>query len=207
MRAIDGFSLALEEDAAESLDDSSKRLLGRVRKATTRMAELIDALLSLAKIARHEIHYRPVNLSDISESLAAELHDAHPERSVTVTIEPGLQAIGESPLLRAVLQNLMMNSWKFTKNVAAATIVVGRDSQTGEFYVRDNGAGFDARFSKQLFGAFQRLHTQQEFEGTGIGLATVARIVHRHGGAIRAEGEPGKGATFYFSLPETKTDR
>ena len=206
LRAIDGFSQALEEDAAEKLDAPSKRLLGRVRSATARMAELIDALLGLAKIARHEIHYRPVNLSEMAESLASEMHAAHPERSVTVTIEPELHASGEAPLLRAVLQNLMNNAWKFTRNAPSATISVGRAPETGEFYVRDNGAGFDARFSRQLFGAFHRLHTQDEFEGTGIGLATVARIIHRHGGAIRAEGQVGQGATFFFTLPETRTD-
>jgi PAS domain S-box-containing protein len=206
LRAIDGFSLALEEDAADTLDASSKRLLGRVRGATTRMAELIDALLSLAKIARHEIHFRPVNLSELAESAAAELNEAYPDRNVAIAIEPGLTAVGESPLIRAVLQNLMNNAWKFTRNTPHATIAVGRALETGEFYVRDNGAGFDPRFGKQLFGAFQRLHTQDEFEGTGIGLATVARIIHRHGGAIRAEGVPGAGATFFFSLPATKTD-
>ncbi|HZY99169.1 MAG TPA: ATP-binding protein, partial [Candidatus Baltobacteraceae bacterium] len=133
-------------------------------------------------------------------SFAEELRERDPDRDVEFSIEPGLLTSGEPNLLRAVLENLMGNAWKFTRKAEGPRIAVGR-TEEGEFVIRDNGAGFDMAYGNKLFGAFQRLHANEEFEGTGIGLATVARIVHRHGGSIRAEGEIGKGATFYFSLP------
>jgi PAS domain S-box-containing protein len=200
LRAIDGFSQALVEDYGGRLDERAQNYLDRVRKAAQRMADLIDALLQLAKVARAAITYSPVDLTAIAASFAEELRDRDPERDVEYAIEPGLLASGEPNLLRAVLENLMGNAWKFTRKADRPRIAVGR-TEEGEFFIRDNGAGFDMAYGNKLFGAFQRLHANEEFEGTGIGLATVARIIHRHGGSIRAEGEIGKGATFYFSLP------
>src|SRR5579862_77029 len=201
LRAIDGFSQALVEDYGDQLDERAQNYLDRVRKAAQRMADLIDALLQLAKVARASITFSTVDLSAIAAAFAEELRDRDPEREIDFAIAPGLLASGEPHLLRAVLENLMGNAWKFTRKVENARIEVGVTADGSEFFVRDNGAGFDMAYGNKLFGAFQRLHANEEFEGTGIGLATVARIIHRHGGTIRAEGEIGKGATFYFSLP------
>lgn len=200
LRAIDGFSIALVEDYADQLDERARNYLDRVRKAAQRMADLIDALLKLARVARAPIKYATVDLSAIAESFAAELREREPERQVEFAIAPGLSARGEPNLLRAVLENLMGNAFKFTRGVPQARVEFGA-GEAGEFYVRDNGAGFDMTYGNKLFGAFQRLHATEEYEGTGIGLATVARIIHRHHGSIRAEGVPGAGATFYFALP------
>ncbi|MHB8148485.1 MAG: sensor histidine kinase, partial [Vulcanimicrobiaceae bacterium] len=167
-----------------------------------RMAGLIDALLKLARVARADITCVTVDLSPIAQSIVSELREGEPERDVETVVEAGLFATGEPHLLRVVLENLIGNAWKFTRAVAGARIEVGRTADGREFFVRDTGAGFDMTYQSKLFGAFQRLHSSEEFEGTGIGLATVARILHRHGGTIRAEGEVGKGATFYFALPQ-----
>lgn len=202
LRAIDGFSAALLEDYGTQLDDRATSYLDRVRRAAQRMADLIDALLRLAKVARAPISFTPVDVSRLAQVACDELREAEPSRQVQVEIEPDMQAYGEPHLVAIVLQNLLGNAWKFTRNVDAARVTVGQN-QSGEFFVRDNGAGFDMTYAGKLFGAFARLHRADEFEGTGIGLATVARVVHRHGGAIRAEGEVGSGATFYFTLPTT----
>jgi PAS domain S-box-containing protein len=199
LRAIDGFSQVLEEDYAQSIDAAGMRHLGRVRTAAQRMASLIDALLQLARIARQAMKIAPVDLTRLAHSVVDELRQGDPEREVTIRIQEGLVADGESALLRAALQNLIGNSWKFTRRSERAEIDVGRNG-AGEFYVADNGAGFDMEYGSKLFGAFQRLHSAEEYEGTGIGLATVAKIVHRHQGEIRAEGQVGRGATFYFTL-------
>ncbi len=200
LRAIDGFSQVLEEDYRELLDDTAKGYLGRVRSAARRMAELIDALLRLAKIARAPIHFESIDLSEMFSGIVAELAVGEPERDVAVRVDPGLTGLGDPALVRAALGNLVGNAWKFTRNTERPSISFGRDP-SGEFFVRDNGAGFDMAYANKLFGAFQRLHAADEFEGTGIGLATVARIVHRHGGTLRAEGSVGHGATFWFTLP------
>ncbi len=200
LRAIDGFSQVLEEDYLALLDDTARGYLGRVRSAARRMAELIDALLRLAKIARAPIHYEKIDISEIFASIVAEIHVGEPERRVQVDIEPGLTAYGDPALVQAALGNLVGNAWKFTRKTDHPTIGFGQ-TPTGEFFVRDNGAGFDMAYANKLFGAFQRLHAAEEFEGTGIGLATVARIVHRHGGTLRAEGAIDRGATFWFTLP------
>jgi PAS domain S-box-containing protein len=200
LRAIDGFGQALEEDVAGSLSDTAQGHLTRVRKATKRMVQLIDSLLEFARVAQTPISYSTVDLSQIVVSIAADLQDVERDRQVTFEIADGLVALGEPMLLRAVLENLVNNAWKFTRRVAHAKIVFDR-SDAAEFFVRDNGAGFDMAYAKKLFDAFQRLHSTDEFEGTGVGLATVARIIRRHGGAIRAESAVGKGATFYFTLP------
>jgi len=203
LRAIDGFSQALVEDYDEKLDERARGYLDRVRKAAQRMADLIDALLRLAKVARASITFGDVDLSEAARVVVEDLREHEPDRALEVDIEPGLIASGEPNLLRNVLQNLIGNAWKFTRHSEPARIEIGRN-EAGEFFVRDNGAGFDMAYGNKLFGAFQRLHAADEYEGTGIGLATVARIVHRHGGAIRAEGAIGEGATFYFMLPAAK---
>jgi light-regulated signal transduction histidine kinase (bacteriophytochrome) len=206
LRAIDGFSQVLEEDYEQSIDADGLRHIGRVRAAAQRMASLIDALLQLARIARQAMKIGPVDLSRMAHSVVDELRLAEPEREVTIRIQEGLTVAGEPSLLRAALQNLVGNAWKFTRRTERAEIELGLTA--GEYYVRDNGAGFDMEYAGNLFGAFQRLHSSEEYEGTGIGLATVARIVHRHEGEIRAEGQVGRGATFYFTLPtEVRTSR
>lgn len=200
LRAIDGFSQALEEDYGDRFDGVARGYLERVRRAAQRMAGLIDALLKLARVARVTMSYASIDLSALASAIASDLQDAEPERAVRFIIESNLSANGEPSLLHAVLENLFGNAWKFTKNRTGALIEFGRTGG-GEFFVRDNGAGFDMAYANKLFGAFQRLHAEEEYEGTGIGLATVARIIHRHGGSIRAEGSVGEGAAFYFTLP------
>lgn len=201
LRAIDGFSSALVEDYGDQLDERAQNYLDRVRRAAQRMADLIDALLQLAKVARASIRFTTVDITAIAASFAEELQERDPDRQVDFAIAPGLIASGEPNLMRAVVENLMGNAWKFTRNTERPHVEVGKTDDGSEFFVRDNGAGFDMTYRNKLFGAFQRLHANEEFEGTGIGLATVARIIHRHGGSIRAEGEIGNGATFYFALP------
>jgi light-regulated signal transduction histidine kinase (bacteriophytochrome) len=203
LRAIDGFSQALLEDYAANLDDQGKHYLQRVRAATQRMGELIDDLLQLSRVSRAEMRRETVNLSALAESVLEDLRRSDPARQVETGIQPGLEAKGDPQLLRIVLVNLLSNAWKFTSQQPAARIEFGLDGNNGErtFFVRDNGAGFDMQYVDKLFGAFQRLHSPSEFPGTGIGLATVQRIIHRHGGRVRAEGATGKGAVFSFTLP------
>ncbi len=199
LRAIDGFSQALLEDYSETLDRRAHGYLDRVRQAAQRMADLIDALLRLSKVARFPMAHVEVDLSAIAAIVAADLAESDAARTVEVTIEPGLKTQGEPQLIQIVVANLLGNAWKFTRHTERPQVWVGKNSE-GEFYVRDNGAGFDMSYGSKLFGAFARLHSAEEYEGTGIGLATVARIIHRHGGSIRAEGAVGEGATFYFTL-------
>jgi signal transduction histidine kinase len=202
LRAIDGFSKVLLSSHAKSLDDRGRHYLDRVRAATQRMSELIDDLLGLARVGRQELVRREVDVSALAARVAAELARRDTERAVRVEIAPGLCAHADPQLLAIVLENLMGNAWKFTGKAAEARIEVGQDGNGGgrAFHVRDNGAGFDMAYADKLFGAFQRLHLDTDFEGTGIGLVTVQRIVTRHGGQIWAEGAVGKGATFYFTL-------
>lgn len=202
LRGIDGFSLALLEDYGETIDGTAKDYLGRIRAGCVRMGDLIDDMLQLSRLSRGEIHREEVNLSAMAGEIVAELRRAAPERRVVFEIATGVTVSGDAVLLRAVLDNLLGNAWKFTSKTEGARIIFGRQEENGKevLFVRDNGAGFDMAYADKLFGAFQRLHTPQEFEGTGIGLATVQRIIRRHGGSIRAEGEVGRGATFYFSV-------
>ena len=204
LRSIDGFSLALLEDYAEKLDEEGREHLQRVRSATQRMAELIDDMLTLSRVTRSEMRLVKVDLSAMAKSIAAELRRSQPERKVEFVIAEELLAHGDGGLLKAALENLMGNAWKFTSKRPAAKIEFGAAQHNGApvYFVRDNGAGFDATYANKLFGAFQRLHAETEFSGTGIGLATVQRIVHRHGGQVWAEGEIGHGATFYFTLSD-----
>ncbi len=205
LRGIDGFSQALEEDYGDKLDEAGRGYLARVRAATHRMGDLIDDLLKLSRITRAELRHEPVDLSALARTVAGALQLREPQRQVQWEIAGGLSAEGDPQLLRVALENLLGNAWKFTGKQPDARIEFGRwqsDGQTA-FYVRDNGAGFDMTHANRLFGAFQRLHTVAEFEGTGIGLATVQRIVLRHGGRLWAEGAVDKGAVFYFTLRPT----
>ena len=202
LRSIDGFSLALEEDLEATLDDDSRANLTRIRRAVGRMNGLIDDMLSLARVSRGEMSDVPVDLSEMSVAVIDELRAQAPSRKVDARIAENLVVRGDPSLLRAVLDNLLGNAFKFTSRKDHAVIEVGRTEREGEavYFVRDNGAGFDMAFAKRLFGPFQRLHTDAEFPGTGIGLATVQRIVHRHGGRIWGESKPGEGTTFSFTL-------
>lgn len=199
LRAIDGFSLALEEDYAGALDESAKNYLRRVRAAAGRMANLIDALLHLAKVARAPINRIEVDVSKDAAAIVADLRAGEPERDVRVVIAPGITAFAEPALLHAVLSNLLGNAWKFTRKTPGARIELTCEGDA--YTVSDNGAGFDMAYANKLFGAFARLHGGDEYEGTGIGLATVARIVHRHGGEVHARGAVGAGAAFTFTIP------
>ena len=202
LRSIDGFSQVLLEDYTDRLDDEGKSYLQRVRSASQRMAELIDDLLDLSRLTRGEMRYETVDLSALAQTITMELQQSQPERDVEFTIAPGLLAKGDAHLLRVVLKNLLDNAWKFSRKQASARIEFGYAETNGQpaYFVRDNGVGFDMAYADKLFGAFQRLHSHSEFEGSGIGLATVQRIIHRHGGDIWAESAVGQGATFYFTL-------
>jgi light-regulated signal transduction histidine kinase (bacteriophytochrome) len=166
------------------------------------METLIEDLLKLSRVSRSELQRQQVNLSQIADSIAADLKKSDPQRAVEFAIEPGLQARGDERLLRVALDNLLRNAWKFTSKQPLGKIEVGSSKGPPQaFFVRDNGAGFDMTYSSRLFGVFQRLHTVSEFPGTGVGLATVQRIISRHGGRVWATGEINRGATFYFTLP------
>jgi signal transduction histidine kinase len=205
LRGIDGFSLALLEDYADKLDADGKDYLHRVRAATQRMGMLIDDMLNLARVARTEVRVEKSDLGALARSVASELQKTQPERSVEFRIEDGLEAFVDSHLIRIALENLLGNAWKFTSKRESCCIEFGRTSRDGRlaYYVRDDGAGFDPAYASRLFGAFQRLHDKSDFPGTGVGLATVQRIIQRHGGRIWAESAVERGATFYFTLPET----
>jgi PAS domain S-box-containing protein len=203
LRSIDGFSQALLEDYACKLDDQGKQYLHFLRKSSQEMAELIDDMLQLSQLSRGKLNIKDnVDLSQITRQIAKELAEEDPERKVEFIIEDGLAVKGDARLLRAALQNLLDNAWKFTSKHPTARIEFGASLREGKrtFFVKDNGAGFDMAFAGKLFGVFQRLHGKEEFPGTGIGLATAQRIINRHGGKIWAEGEPEKGAAFYFTL-------
>jgi signal transduction histidine kinase len=205
LRAIDGFSQALLEDYHDRLDIQGIDYLQRVRAASQRMAQLIDDLLQLSRVTRAPLRNEQVNLSGIVAAIASELQDANPQREVTFRIADGVVVHGDSHLLRLALANFLNNAWKFTARHTQAVIEFGVTNHNGTsaYYVRDDGAGFDMAYADKLFGAFQRLHSASEFDGTGIGLATVQRVIHRHGGRVWAEGQIEKGATFYFTLPTT----
>jgi signal transduction histidine kinase len=205
LRSIDGFSLALLEDYADKLDEDGKDYLRRVRAATQRMGILIDDLLGLSRVTRTEMRLEKTDLGAIARSISAELQKTQPERLVEFRIEEGIEAVVDSHLIRIALENLLGNAWKFTSKRESARIEFGSTRCDGRLtcYVRDDGAGFDPAYASRLFGAFQRLHDKNDFPGTGVGLATVQRIIHRHGGRIWAESAVEKGATFYLTLPET----
>lgn len=208
LRGIDGFSKALLTRHAHSLDAEGRHFLERVRESTERMSALIDGLLSLARINRSNLAYEDISLTELALSVALRVSATEPDRDVRFVIAEGLYTRGDRNLLTVVLENLLSNSWKFTSKKDDAVIEFNRFDEDGRsgFYARDNGAGFEMAYASKLFGVFQRLHTSREFEGTGIGLATVARIVERHGGRIWAEGKVSEGATFYFTLNEKETE-
>ncbi len=203
LRHINGFSGALLEDYGDVLDETGKGYLKEVREATQEMAQLIDDVLQLARVTRTEMAPAAVDLSEMARSSVEALQTEFPDRRVRVEVEPGLTARGDRRLLQILLTNLLGNAWKFTSKTENAEIIFGHEETKGEsvFFVRDNGSGFDMAFADKLFGAFQRLHGSDEFEGTGIGLATVQRIVNRHAGRVWADGKVDVGATFYFTLP------
>jgi PAS domain S-box-containing protein len=222
LRHIDGFSTMLLEDYSEKLDDTGRRYLDRIQAGCQRMGQLIDDLLALSRVSRQPLRRDRVDLSALARGVAAELRAANPDRTVDVVVADGIAAHGDASLLRVVLQNLLGNAWKYTAKHPRARIEFGMSAGergsagAGEssatrlpsncpavFFVRDNGAGFDPLFADKLFAPFQRLHSPAEFEGTGIGLAMVARIIRRHGGQVWAEGAVGQGATFYFSLGDS----
>ena len=201
LRGVDGFSLALLQDYADKLDDAGCGYLRHVRESAQQMGRLIDDLLALSRVTRAELARETVDLSGLAENIAAQLQSAHPDRPVDIVIAAGMVVDGDARLLRVALENLLGNAWKFTGKHAAPRIEIGTTaSGAGTYFVRDNGAGFDMAYAPKLFGAFQRLHPVDEFEGTGIGLATVQRIINRHGGRIWATAEVDQGATFYFTL-------
>jgi PAS domain S-box-containing protein len=202
LRTLDGFSQALLEDYAALLDDTGQNLLRRIRSASQRMGQLIDDLLQLSRLSRAEMRFTQVDLSALAREIAAELKEQNPGREVEFTVKDGLTARGDLRLLRVALGNLIGNAWKFTSKQPQSCIEVGviEHNQVQAYFVRDNGAGFDMTYANKLFGAFQRLHSVSEFDGTGIGLATVHRIVQRHGGQIWAEAAVNQGATFYFTV-------
>ncbi|MBI1176338.1 response regulator [bacterium] len=204
LRSINGFGELLDKNHRNTLDDDGQRFLDRILEATGRMSELIDDLLSLSRVSRQELNFTPVDLSRLAQQVVETLRQNDPNRAVEVVIEEGLMVQGDGRLLRIVLENLLGNAWKFTSKTEGARIEVGREpAEEGEpvFHVRDNGAGFDMRYADKMFTAFQRLHHEEDFPGTGVGLATVQRIIHRHGGKVWAEGEPGEGARIYFIVP------
>src|SRR5439155_11235808 len=202
LRAIDGFSRIVLQAFASTLDPKGQEYLQRVCAAAKRMGELIDDLLELSRVGRTELRRTRVNLSDVARHVIDDFQK-QADRQVDVAIQEELMADADSRLMQIALENLLGNSWKFTRNTVGARIEFGRD-QNGHgpiYFVRDNGAGFDMTYAEKLFGPFQRLHSDVEFPGTGIGLATVRRIIDRHGGRVWAEGSPGQGATVFFTLP------
>jgi PAS domain S-box-containing protein len=209
LRAIEGFSLALLEDCGTKLFGEERLHLQSIRAATERMGELIDDMLALARTARQELVRERVNLSEIARDIVSQLQTTAPQRKVVFTIAPGLIAEGDRTLLRSALENLLGNAWKFTSKQPEGRIEFGidRNGSAPAYFVRDNGAGFDMRYADRLFAPFQRLHDGQHFPGTGVGLATVQRIIHRHGGRIWAESAVGEGATFRFVLDAGDANR
>lgn len=204
LRAIDGFAQALVEDCGSALEGTAREHLDRVRTGARQMGDLIEGMLKLSRVMKTDLRRAEVDLSAMAEDVARSLRDRDPARRVEFVVRPGLSVKGDEALLRAALTNLLENAWKFTSTRTRARVEVGRSGAEGDmpvFFVRDDGAGFDMRYASRLFGAFQRLHAQTDFPGLGIGLATVERVVSRHGGRIWAEGKPDGGATFFFTLP------
>jgi PAS domain S-box-containing protein len=202
LRSINGFSQALLDDCADELGETGRDYLHRVMASSERMAELIDDLLQLSRITRSEMKREEVDLSRMVASIVSGIQDAQPERQVKFNIAPDLASHGDERLLRVMLENLLSNSWKFTGKQPQGEIIFGVEECGGipAYFVRDNGAGFDMAYTGKLFAAFQRLHSTTEFDGTGVGLAIVQRVIQRHGGQVWAEGAVGEGATFYFTL-------
>lgn len=203
LRGMEGFSHALQKHHADQLDERGRHYLERIQEGSHRMGALIDDLLALSRIHREDVEREHVDLSTMATEITKELRRGSPEREVEIDIEPGLEMWGDPKLLRVVLQNLISNAWKFTRDRSPGRIRIGSTETAGggrAVYVRDNGAGFDMQYANKLFAPFQRLHRESEFPGHGIGLATVQRIVHKHGGKAWAESTKGEGSTFYFDM-------
>lgn len=209
LRPLDGFSQALLEDYGAQLDPKAQDYLKRIRAAAQRMSQLIEDMLQLSRLGRAELTMRPFDMAPLAEGIIAELRRNDPARVVEFVSVGQAKAEGDSRLMRIVLENLLRNAWKFSRRVPAARIELGAREESGQtvYYVRDNGAGFDPQYSHKLFQPFQRLHIPADFDGTGIGLAIVQRIVRRHGGRVWAEAAPGAGATFFFTLHDGASDR
>jgi two-component system, sensor histidine kinase and response regulator len=207
LRRIDSFSRAILESQAEKLDEAGQRYLDRVREASQQMSQLIDDVLYLSRVTRADLREQDVDLSSLAQLILSRLQEGEPARKVDVKIRPGVIVTGDGQLLRIALENLFENAWKFSSKQAESRIEFGVTQASGEptYFVRDNGAGFDMTYADRLFGPFQRLHAQGEFPGSGIGLATVQRIIHRHGGRVWAEGLVGQGATFQFTLGRARS--
>jgi light-regulated signal transduction histidine kinase (bacteriophytochrome) len=202
LRTIDGFSLALQEDFSDILNDEGRDYIGRVRAGVQRMGALIDALLQLSRVTRSELQRERVDLASMAKLIFDELRAADPEREIEFIGQPDVVAEADTRLMRIAMENLVGNAWKYTSRTQNPRVEFGSDVRDGHtvYFIRDNGAGFDMHYVDRLFTAFQRLHGDRDFKGSGIGLATVSRIIRRHHGNIWAEGEPDKGATFYFTL-------
>jgi light-regulated signal transduction histidine kinase (bacteriophytochrome) len=210
LRSIDGFSRLLAERYADVIDATGHDYISRVRNAAARMGELIESMLKMSRVGRGGMNPEPVDLDRMAYDIIAELRTGEPDRRVETVIHSPLQAIADPGLVRSLLQNLLGNAWKFTSKSPRPRIEFGEQVQADgkrAFFVRDNGVGFAQEYADKLFRPFQRLHHQDEFGGHGIGLASVKRIVERHGGSLRAEGVPGESATFYFTLPEPAGER
>jgi light-regulated signal transduction histidine kinase (bacteriophytochrome) len=208
LRAIDGFSRVVLEDYTGKLDDEGKRYLNIIRGNTKKMGQLIDDLLLFSRLGRQELRASGIDMGKLAKAVSEELKLAVPERKLKFTINTLIPAQGDQAMIRQVFVNLLSNAVKFTRPKETAMIEIGGQNEGSEniYYVRDNGVGFDMQYVNKLFGVFQRLHSSEEFEGTGVGLAIVQRIIHRHGGRAWAEGKVGEGAAFYFSLPRGTRD-
>ena len=209
LRRIESFGRAIAETQLDRLNQEGQRYLARIRSSSQEMAQLIDDVLYLSRVTRAELRRQDVDLSMLAQAIVDRLRESEPDRAVDVRIRPGLSAVGDGQLLRIALENLFENAWKFTARQPDWSIQVGLTHLPGEpaYFVRDNGAGFDMTYADRLFAPFQRLHLASEFPGTGVGLATVQRIVYRHGGRIWAEGSVGQGATFHFTLGRPRLER
>jgi light-regulated signal transduction histidine kinase (bacteriophytochrome) len=202
VRTIMGFSDLLANGYSDKLDDKGRKHLAWIANGAQKLNQIIDELLHLSRISRQDVKRQDVDLSGIAATIAADLRRAQPDRSVAIDIKKGVMASADAPLVKVILSNLIGNAWKFTSKREHARIEFGTFEHEGKtvYYVKDNGAGFDQKFADRLFLPFHRLHSEQEFEGTGIGLATVERAVRRHGGEIWTEGKTGEGAAFFFTL-------
>jgi two-component system sensor histidine kinase/response regulator len=207
LRRIDSFSRAVLESQGDRLDEAGQRFLSRVREASQHMSQLIDDVLHLSRVTRADLRDQEVDLSSIASLILTRLQESEPERKMDAKVRPGVLVTGDSQLLKIAMENLLENAWKFTAREPESRIEFGMLQAGGEatYFIRDNGAGFDMTYTDRLFGPFQRLHPQGEFPGNGIGLATVQRIIHRHGGRVWAEGLVGQGATFYFTMGRTRS--
>jgi two-component system sensor kinase len=208
LRAIDGFTRILDEDYTARLDDEGRRLLGIICGEARRMGQLIDDLLAFSRMSRQQVEPAQIDMTALAQAMFDEHAAQAPGRQLRFKMQPLPPALGDRALLRQVLANLISNAIKYTRSRAVAEIEIGGRTEDGQslYYVKDNGVGFDMRYAGKLFGVFQRLHTEAEFEGNGVGLALVQRVIHRHGGRVWAEGKLNEGSTFYFTLPIRKDE-